>query len=131
MGFVVAVGAGNDGKDACGYSPASASSAIAVGAIDNGDSFPSWSNFGGCVDILAPGAGITSITNADNFGTLQKSGTSMASPHVAGALALQYGNSQWSSAQIRNDLLSRASNGVISNVPGGTPNRALFVPSSR
>ena len=86
-GLVVAVAAGNSSDDACSYSPARAPSALTIGAIDQNDSRAGYSNTGSCVDLWAPGSGITSagINGSGSSSTL--SGTSMASPHVAGLAA--------------------------------------------
>ncbi|MFM8793575.1 MAG: S8 family peptidase [Acidimicrobiales bacterium] len=86
-GLVVAVAAGNSSADACSYSPARAPSALTIGAIDQNDNRAGYSNTGSCVDLWAPGSGITSagITGSGSSSTL--SGTSMASPHVAGLAA--------------------------------------------
>jgi subtilisin family serine protease len=85
-GVVSVVAAGNSSVDACGSSPASAPKALTVGALSNNLSPAGFSNFGSCVDLYAPGAGITSLWLGS--GTLTISGTSMASPHAAGVAAL-------------------------------------------
>jgi len=86
QGIHVSAAAGNNGKEACQFSPASASAygAVVVGAISNDDTFSSFSNFGSCVTIFAPGNKIKSASNVSNTGSREMSGTSMAAPHVAG-----------------------------------------------
>jgi len=91
VAVIVAAGNGNMGgkeQDACNYSPARAPNAYTVGATTSSDSKTSWSNFGNCVNIFAPGASITAAwyTGTSDIRTI--SGTSMASPHVAGVAAL-------------------------------------------
>jgi subtilisin family serine protease len=87
-GVTYAVAAGNDGADACGSSPARVPDALTVGASDRKDHKPSWSNLGACVDVYAPGARITSAWDSSDTASKVLDGTSMASPHVAGAAAL-------------------------------------------
>jgi subtilisin family serine protease len=87
-GVTFAIAAGNDGKDACGVSPGSEPSAITVGATNESDAQTSWSNYGECVDLLAPGNGITSAWIDGDAAENTISGTSMATPHVAGVAAL-------------------------------------------
>jgi subtilisin family serine protease len=87
-GVVVVAAAGNNADDACSYSPASASTSIVVGATNNVDAFAGFSNYGKCVGILAPGVDIVSSFYADDVGLMPASGTSMASPHVTGSVAL-------------------------------------------
>lgn len=87
LGFFVVVAAGNSAKDACEVSPASAEKAITVGATNDKDELAYFSNIGRCVNIYAPGRSIVSASNQDNVSFRVKSGTSMASPLVAGVIA--------------------------------------------
>jgi subtilisin family serine protease len=87
-GVTYAVAAGNDGADACLSSPARVAGAITVGATDRSDARPAWSNLGRCVDLFAPGAGITSAWATSDTAKKVLDGTSMATPHVTGAAAL-------------------------------------------
>jgi len=82
------VAAGNNGKDACQYSPASASQygAVVVGSINSDDSLSKFSNYGKCITIYAPGYRILSTSNLDNSSFREMSGTSMAAPHVTGVI---------------------------------------------
>ena len=81
------VSAGNDGTDCRSYAPAQYEECITVAAMDENDSIPSWSNFGRCVDIIAPGVNISSADYSNNSGYINHSGTSMASPFVTAAVA--------------------------------------------
>jgi subtilisin family serine protease len=124
-GVFLAVAAGNSGANACNYSPSSASGTVTVAASDINDVRASWSNYGGCVDIYAPGVNITS--DWLNGGTNTISGTSMATPHVTGVGALYkatFGDAAWST--IRDWLTANATSGVISGNPSGTPNLLLY-----
>ncbi len=87
-GVTFALAAGNENVDACNSSPARTAEALTVGATTNGDVRSSFSNYGACLDLFAPGSSITSAYNTGNSATASLSGTSMASPHVAGAAAL-------------------------------------------
>ncbi|TDC40788.1 S8 family serine peptidase [Micromonospora sp. KC213] len=132
-GITYAVAAGNGNavgvrQDACNYSPARAAPAITVGATQNNDAAGSFSNFGTCVDILAPGVNITSSWHTNDTATNTISGTSMASPHVAGGAALVLSaNPSWTPQQVRDYLVNNATPNVVTNVGTGTPNRLLYV----
>jgi subtilisin family serine protease len=124
-GVFISVAAGNNNANACNYSPASATSALTVAASTMTDARASFSNYGSCVDIYAPGVSITS-TSAGG-GTTTVSGTSFAAPHATGVAALYksvYGNA--SSATIDAWIKANATLNVISGNPAGTPNRLLY-----
>jgi subtilisin family serine protease len=124
-GVFVAVAAGNENQLACNVSPASASAVTTVASSTSSDAKSSFSNYGSCVDVYAPGSSITSTWS--NGGTNTISGTSMASPHVAGVGALYkatYGNA--SQATIDTWIKNNATANVITGNPTGTPNRLLY-----
>jgi subtilisin family serine protease len=129
--YGIAAGNGNSlgvRQNACNTSPARVTEAITVGATQTNDAAASFSNFGTCVDILAPGVGITSSWNTSDTATNTISGTSMATPHVVGAAALVLSaNPTWTPAQVRDYLVANATSGVITNPGTGTPNLLLFV----
>jgi hypothetical protein len=125
-GVTYAVIAGNANASACNYSPARVSEAITVGATTSGDSRASYSNFGTCVDVFAPGHGITSAWNTSNTATNVLDGTSMASPHVAGVAALYLKtNGTASPSQVWQAILNHATLGRLSSIGSGSPNRLL------
>jgi subtilisin family serine protease len=132
--YGIAAGNGNTlgvRQNACNYSPARVAEGITVGATQSNDAAASFSNYGTCVDILAPGVSITSAWYSSNTATNTISGTSMATPHVVGAAALVLAaHPTWTPQQVRDELVNTATSGVISNPGTGTPNRLLFVGST-
>jgi subtilisin family serine protease len=124
----IAVAAGNNnGANACNFSPARAVNAITTGSTTSTDARSSFSNIGTCLDIFAPGSGILSAWYTSNTATATLSGTSMASPHVAGVAALyKQANPSASSTTIRNAIVNNATTNVITNVGAGSPNRLLY-----
>jgi subtilisin family serine protease len=132
-GITYGIAAGNgdifgNGVDACGTSPARVPAAITVGATQNTDAKATFSNFGTCLDIFAPGVNITSAWGASSdTGTSTISGTSMATPHVVGAAALVLAaNPTFTPAQVRDKLVADATSGVVTNPGSGSPNKLLF-----
>jgi hypothetical protein len=127
-GVVYAVAAGNNNASACNYSPARTSNALTVGATDSSDSRASYSNYGSCLDLFAPGSSITSAYKDSDSSTASLSGTSMASPHVAGAVALHLQlNPSATPSAVRTAIINSASSGgEISNVGTGSPGLMLF-----
>ncbi|AMG03114.1 S8 family peptidase [Vibrio mimicus] len=126
-GVTAVIAAGNDGIDACQVSPAREPSGITVGATDSNDrrSKHSWaSNWGSCVDIFAPGSDVTSASHRG--GTTTMGGTSMATPHVAGVVALYLQeNKNLSPNQIKTLLSDRSTKGKVSDTRG-TTNKLLY-----
>lgn len=123
-GVATAVAAGNESIDACVVSPARARGVVTVAASDARDVHALFSNHGSCVEIYAPGVGIRSTSLRG--GTAVLSGTSMATPHVAGVLALRLEGGRTSSAQAVAGLLASATSGQVRLAPPTTPNRLLY-----
>jgi len=128
VGVIIVVAAGNDNQNACGYTPASAPDAFTVGATDSMDKRSTFSNFGPCLKVFAPGTGITAAWIGSNINTDTKSGTSMASPHVAGMMVKLWSQFPTLSNLAIQDLLIRNSNrNVVTNPSLGSPNLLAMV----
>ncbi len=125
-GVTYVVAAGNSSTNACNTSPARMPAAITVAASDSSDRHASFSNSASCVDLYGPGVSILSAGISSNTSTATLSGTSMASPHVAGVVAryLQSGNQ--SPAAVSSHIIATSTLNVLTGVPAGTPNRLLY-----
>ncbi|KAI9772726.1 MAG: serine protease [Geoglossum simile] len=131
-GIHFAVAAGNDNADSCNYSPAAAADAVTVGASTLGDERAYFSNYGKCNDIFAPGLNIQSTWIGSKYAVNTISGTSMASPHVAGLLAYflslqpsqdsEYAVADITPKKLKKNLINIATPGCLSDVPGDTAN---------
>ena len=126
-GVTYAIAAGNSSADACGYSPARVAEAITVGATTSSDARASYSNYGTCLDLFAPGSSITSSWYTSSTATNTISGTSMATPHVTGVAALYLeGNPTASPSAVASALVSTATSGAVASAGTGSPNKLLF-----
>jgi cerevisin len=131
-GVHFAVAAGNDNADACNYSPAAASEPVTVGASALDDSRAYFSNYGKCTDIFAPGLNIQSTWKGNKHAVNTISGTSMASPHIAGLLAYylslqpaedsEYALASITPKKLKENLISVATENALSDIPSDTPN---------
>lgn len=121
-GVMFAVAGGNDSSDACYDSPASAEKATTVGATDVEDSFASFSNFGKCIDVNAPGVDILSTWKSSDTATAVHSGTSMASPHVAGILALFHSQGKYTPLELKAQLIKSSIKNKLELIKPKTPN---------
>ncbi|MFJ9587659.1 S8 family peptidase [Streptomyces acidicola] len=127
-GVTYAIAAGNSNANASSYSPARVTEAITVGATTSTDARASYSNFGSVLDIFAPGSSITAGWNTSDTATNTISGTSMATPHVAGAAAIYLaGHTSATPAQVATALTNGATSGVVTSPGTGSPNRLLKV----
>jgi len=121
-GIHFAVAAGNDSSDACRFSPSAAKLPITVAAMSQTNDMAYFSNFGPCVDIFAPGVDILSSWNKDDYSSELLSGTSMASPHVCGLLALYLSAFEKAPNIIKKMVISNAQKNLLQGVPGNTAN---------
>jgi subtilisin family serine protease len=130
-GVTYAIASGNSNANACNFTPARVAEAITVNASTITDARASFSNFGTCTDIFAPGQSIVSSWNTNDTATNNISGTSMATPHVAGAAALVLAaNPGMSPAQVATTLINSSTPNKITNAGTGSPNRLLFTSPS-
>ncbi len=120
------VAAGNNEVNACQESPASASAALTVGSVGQSGSISRFSNFGGCVDLFAPGEGIVSVWKQTKNGLAIAAGTSMAAPHAAGVKALYLATRSYSPQNLDAELKNSATKGQIDNLPAGNVNFLLY-----
>jgi subtilisin family serine protease len=130
-GVTVVVAAGNSNADACNYSPARVPAAITVAATTSSDSRASYSNFGKCIDVFAPGSSVTSAWYTSTTAIATLSGTSMAAPHVAGIAAVSLAvNGAQSPSQLESSIAAAATANVVTQAGTGSPNLLAFVVTS-
>ncbi|MFE2752111.1 S8 family serine peptidase [Actinosynnema sp. NPDC059335] len=126
-GITYAVASGNSNANACNYSPARVAEALSVNASTNTDARASFSNYGTCTDLFAPGQNITSAWMTNDTSTNTISGTSMASPHVAGAAALYLAaNPTATPPTVNAAIVAAATSDKVSNPGSGSANKLLF-----
>jgi len=125
-GVTYAVAAGNENTNACNGSPSRVGAAVTVGSTTSSDARSSFSNYGSCLDLFAPGSSITSAWHTSSSATNTISGTSMATPHVAGVAALYLqGSPSASPSTVSAAIVNGATTNVVSGAGTGSPNRLL------
>ncbi|KAG0168611.1 serine protease [Apophysomyces sp. BC1034] len=127
-GILFAVAAGNDNADACSFSPGAADNALTVGASNVRDERSYFSNHGSCVDVFAPGENIVSVWNSGPDSTNTISGTSMASPHVAGLAAyfLSLADGEMTPGKLKQMIIEQSTRGLLTNMPKTTQNLLVY-----
>jgi len=129
-GATIVVAGGNSNADACGFMPAFVPSAITVGATNSNDARASFSNYGSCTNLWAPGRDIPSATHENDTGSKTFSGTSMACPHVAGGAALILElNPGFSASKVLERLQANAATNYITDLKNGDTNKLLYIAS--
>jgi subtilisin family serine protease len=126
-GVTYAVAAGNDYMDACGTTPGHTLGTITVGATDRTDTRPGFSNYGACLNLFAPGVDVESADTASDYAYRVDSGTSFASPHVAGIAANYLGRNPTATVTtVKSAIVNNATTGVVKNPGTGSPNRLAY-----